>query len=907
VTAGSAHLVTLGQLSDTFRVDSRRWWLLAATALALSACAAAAVQPSLAPVGDGVLLAAGVAAAAVMGQFGSRHDRGPRGWRLLALSPLLVCCGAVLAAAVAPTDPVDVVVLRWAPAVPGYALAIVGGLTLVGRDRLRGRGPRVLVELAILTCASVVAMQMIFLRPGRNWTDLAGPERVVLGAAVLVTAAMMAGGLVVLGAIESRRQRTALLLLGGAVLLGSGRGLITSALLDGWAGGVVTGRLCVVLGLALGALAALCDPGPGANAAPRTGGSERLGQVLPHAAMAAAGVVVGGSLIAGRAPGALTIGGMVVCVALAALHRWIAAREEQLLGARLRRSEAWFRSLVQEGGDALVILDDDLRVSWFSPALGRRLGAAADALVGTPLLAAVHPDDATSLAEVLPRAGEPAAPEPGSAGSLHVLRLKDADGIWRIFEGVVADLRADPSVAAVVLHCRDVTERNAREQVLRDVAYTDPMTGLPNRAGCELALRRAVDVAGPPVTLLLIELDGLPAVREDLGRAVVRDLVSEVGRRLRGTVRAGDLVARMGGGAFAVLAHGESHDPLRDAADVDQLAARCLSVVEQPIMTEGGIVDLTGAIGLARVEPGLSADDVLNRVELAVHAAHVRAAGTAMRWTPAIGEAADRRDRLRTDIAGAAGRGELSLLLEPIVSLTEHRIVGVEAVLRWTHPVLGDVPPSEFVPLAARAGAAGELGRWLLQEAMLAVAALPEHGDPVRLGVDVSTGWASTGTLVADVEAALRMTGLSPERLILEISEATVLADDDRIGLDLATLRLMGVHVALEGFGTGYSGLTQLTSLPIDVLKLDRALVARIDRDPQGRVVSDAMVGIGRALGMDVVAEGVETPAQLASLSDSGYGFAQGRVVSRPMTPADLAAHLSDTAGVLLPGMVVQR
>jgi len=241
------------------------------------------------------------------------------------------------------------------------------------------------------------------------------------------------------------------------------------------------------------------------------------------------------------------------------------------------------------------------------------------------------------------------------------------------------------------------------------------------------------------------------------------------------------------------------------------------------------------------------------------------------------------------------------------VSLTEHRIVGVEAVLRWTHPVLGDVPPSEFVPLAARAGAAGELGRWLLQEAMLAVAALPEHGDPVRLGVDVSTGWASTGTLVADVEAALRMTGLSPERLILEISEATVLADDDRIGLDLATLRLMGVHVALEGFGTGYSGLTQLTSLPIDVLKLDRALVARIDRDPQGRVVSDAMVGIGRALGMDVVAEGVETPAQLASLSDSGYGFAQGRVVSRPMTPADLAAHLSDTAGVLLPGMVVQR
>jgi PAS domain S-box-containing protein/diguanylate cyclase (GGDEF)-like protein len=821
---------------------------------------------------------------------------------------LFVASGMVLAAVVDPVDPVDLVVLRWAPAVPGYVLAIVGGLVLVGRDRLRGCGPRVLVELALFTTAGVVAMQMIFLGPDQGWSDLVGRERIVLGAAVLITAALMAGGLLVLGAIESRRQRTALLLLAGAALLGSGRGLITSAVLGGWGGGAVTGRLCIVLGLAFGALAALSDPGPGSAGAPRTGASTRLGQVLPHAAMAVGGVVVGGSLIAGLEPGALTIGGMVLCVALAALHRWIAARDEQLLGARLRRSEAWFRSLVQEGGDALVILDDDLRVAWSSPALARSLGPAAAALVGTPLLAAVHPDDATALAEVLPRAGEPGFSSAGSAGDLHTLRLKDADGEWRILEGVVADLRTDPSVAAVVLHCRDVTDRYAREQVLRDVAYTDPMTGLPNRAGCELALARAVAVPGPPVTLLMIELDGLPAAREDLGRTAVRDLVSEVGRRLRGTVRAGDLVARMGGGAFAVLAHGECDDLDRDAADVDQLAARCLSVIEQPIMTPDGIVDLTGAIGLARVERGLTADDVLNRVELAVRAASVRAAGTAMRWTPALGEQASRRDRLRTDIAGAASRGELSLLLEPIVSLTERRIVGVEALLRWTHPVLGDVLPAEFVPLAARAGVAGELGRWLLQEAMLAVAALPEHAEPVRLGVDVSTGWVSTGTLVADVESALRMTGLSPERLILEITEATVLADDERIGLDLTTLRLMGVHVALEGFGTGYSGLTQLTRLPIDVLKLDRSLVTRIDRDPQVRALCDSMVGIGSALGMDVVAEGVETPAQLSSLSDSGHGFAQGRVVSRPMTPADLAAHLTSTAGLLLlPGLVGQR
>jgi predicted signal transduction protein with EAL and GGDEF domain len=373
---------------------------------------------------------------------------------------------------------------------------------------------------------------------------------------------------------------------------------------------------------------------------------------------------------------------------------------------------------------------------------------------------------------------------------------------------------------------------------------------------------------------------------------------------VRATVRAGDLVARMGGGAFAVLAHDE---PEGGDRDVDQLAARCLSVIEQPIMTPGGMVDLTGAIGLARVEPGLTVDDVLTRVELAVRTAHGRGAGIATRWTPALGAAAERRDRLRADLAGAATRGELELLLEPIVSLAEQRIVGVEALMRWHHPVLGDVPPTEFLPLAARAGVAGELGRWLLQEAMIAVAALPAPAAPVRLGVDVSTEWVCTGTLVADVEAALRMTGLAPERLVLEIAEATVLADEERTGLDLTTLRLMGVHVALDGFGTGYSGLTQLTRLPIDVVKLDRSLVTRIDRDPQGRILSDSMVGIGRALGLDVVAEGVETTAQLAALVGSGYGFAQGRVVSRPLTPVDLAAHLSATAGRLpLPGLVGQ-
>src|SRR4051794_12334612 len=175
-------LLTLGQPADTDRVDPRRWWLLAATVLALCACAAAAVQPSLARAGDGILLLGGVGCAVLLWRTGSRYDHRLRGWRLIALSPLLVASGALLTVVVAPADPIDGLLLRWAPAVPGYALAIAGGLTLVDRDPLRGRGPRVLVELALFTTAGVVAMQLLFLGPGQGWTDLAAPERLVFGA-----------------------------------------------------------------------------------------------------------------------------------------------------------------------------------------------------------------------------------------------------------------------------------------------------------------------------------------------------------------------------------------------------------------------------------------------------------------------------------------------------------------------------------------------------------------------------------------------------------------------------------------------------------------------------------------------------------------------------------------------------
>jgi diguanylate cyclase (GGDEF)-like protein/PAS domain S-box-containing protein len=859
-------------------------------------CAVAAAQPALRPLGELAVACAGVLATVGM-WLGARRTSRPRTWRLLAVAPLFPVLAAAIAFVVDPPGGAQLVVLRWVPTVPGYLIAIVGILALVDRARLR-TGRRLAVEVALFLSACVVVVSLLVVGPEGRWSSLGIDERLILGAAVVATSTTMAAALILLGVIEARRRPMAVVLLAGTALLTLGRGLGTSAMLSGAAAALDVARFLVCGGVLLYAAPVLLDTAAEPSSAERTGRrSVDVGSLLPHIALLVAVATVGGVAMTGVRPSPVTIAGLVVCVTLAAAHRWLTAQEEQGLQTRLRRSEAYFRSLVQSAGDAVVILDDDLRISWTSEALERALGSAAAGLRGRPLLESVHPQDTASLAAALPTRGTDRRELPAEPAGLLLLRLQDDAGIWRYLEAGVSDLRGVADVGAVVLHCRDRTERNAREQALLSVAYTDPMTGLPNRAGALRALQRAVAAPGDGrVTLLTIELDGLVAARENAGRQVVDSVVAEVGSRLRATVRGEDVVACTGSGAFAVLAQG-------DDADVDRLASRCLSVVEQPILTPAGIIDLTAGVGVVPIEPGLGVETLMARGDLAVRAAHEAGPGTAQRYRVALGEAAARREQLRGDLQGAAVRKELFLLFQPVVSLHEQRITGFEAQLRWRHSTLGEIPPAEFIPLAERAGLIGELVRWALGEATTVAAALPEDAGALRFGLKVPGGYLETGTVVADVEQALRRSGLSPERLVLQILPP----EDERTGLDVSTLRLMGVHVALDGFGSSSSALADLTRLSIDIVKLDRSLITRIDRDPKSRALCESIIGIGRALGLDVVAEGVETPAQLTALCGFGCGFAQGFLLARAVPLAGLHAMLQDGAGQLWPGLVGSR
>jgi diguanylate cyclase (GGDEF)-like protein/PAS domain S-box-containing protein len=876
---------------------SAGWLLLAVPVLV-------GVAGSVAPLAaDLALLVAALGTVAVLWRSGARVSAGVRGWRtfrgwrLLAVAVLVGVvsnCISRLMGRQPGSDLLDPPVFF---ALPAVLLALAAVLTLLTAGQLRSGGARLVTEAAVFFSASMVLAQLLVVGPALDGHSPAAPARWALELACVLTAATLSALLVLISVSAGPRRVSAALLLLAATTWAAAHGLaVAGEELDlSVPAHAVAGAQ--VAGLGLICLAALRDPGTGV-VAPPTRTTARLGlagHLLPHLVMVVAATALLSTPLTGAAAMPTAGVALLSCLVLTLVHRWLAARDEARVGERLRRSEAYFRSLVHSSNDAVLILDGDLRITWAAPTLLPPGGLAA--VTGSPLGDVVHPEDAAAVRSWL--AGDTATG--GAPTGLRSFRLQDGAGNWRVLEAGVSDLRGDADVQALVLHCRDVTARLDREHELSSLAYTDPLTGLPNRAAQRVVLddllaELAAPSAGPQteVALLLIEVQGLREAGEHAGRDVVDVALVEVARRLRATVRAEDQVARIGPELFSVLAHGTGDEP-------DRVAARCLSVIEAPITTEVGIVDLTAAVGLAPLSADLTDRTAVDRAELAVIDARAAGAGSVRRYRAELKAARDRREQLRRDLVGARERGELGLMWQPIVSLADHRITGVEALLRWDHPTYGDVPPDEFLPVAERAGLVVELQRWVLHTATAAAVSLPGHGLDLRLSVNVSAQHLAAGTLVGDVTSALRESGLSPERLVVEVPESAL--SGDRVGDDVTALRLMGVHLALDDFGRGSSSLPGLGRLPVDVIKLDRALLSRVDRDGYTRAVCEAVVALGTALHIEVIAEGVETASQLGVLQALGCGYAQGFLLSRPVGLVALGQLLDAHDGLLWPGL----
>ena len=411
-------------------------------------------------------------------------------------------------------------------------------------------------------------------------------------------------------------------------------------------------------------------------------------------------------------------------------------------------------------------------------------------------------------------------------------------------------------------------------------ARTDPLTGLANRRRLREAADRLLRRGGP-ASLLFLDLDGFKAVNDSRGHAFGDALLVEVAARLRACVRDGDLVVRLGGDEFAVLVPG-------DPVHAEDVARRVRIDMAVPVQLTGRAVRVTASIGVARTSGTAgrrSGADLLRDADVAMYQAKAAGRNRVVVCDEGMAEAVLDRAALAEDLLAALAAGDqLAVHHQPVVTLPAGVTAGYEALVRWQHPVRGPVPPLDFVPLAEETGAVLALGRWVLRQATRdAAAGLGGEVGPSKVAVNVSSRQLADDGFVDDVCEALRDSGLPADRLVLEVTETSLVEDLDSVCERLQELRALGVRIAIDDFGTGWSSLSYLRRLPVDIVKVDRSFITDLGRTPAATALVATIVELARGLSLDVVAEGVERTDQRDELARLGCAFAQGWLFGRPV------------------------
>jgi diguanylate cyclase (GGDEF)-like protein len=421
-----------------------------------------------------------------------------------------------------------------------------------------------------------------------------------------------------------------------------------------------------------------------------------------------------------------------------------------------------------------------------------------------------------------------------------------------------------------------------------DQVLSDPLTGLANRTLVEELTERSLGRGGV-VSVLFIDLDDFKDVNDSRGHAAGDEVLLVLADRLRTCVRPGDVVARLGGDEFAVVVDG-GDDVARAVGE------RVLTALALPVPLDGGAVAAHGSIGVASSSDADSVADardlagqLLRNADLAMYLAKAQGKNRLVVYAEGMAEAARRRAELSRDLNDAAVSGQLEVHYQPVVRLTDERITGFEALVRWHHPQLGLVSPAEFIPLAEETGAITGIGRWVLREATRQGAAwTAATGVPLRIAVNLSPRQFQDGDVTADVLAALEDSGLPADQLTLEVTEGVLVRDLDAVVAELEALRRLGIRIAIDDFGTGFAGLSYLRHLPADVIKIDQSFVRDLPASRSATTLITSIVELARTLGLDVVAEGVETEDQRRVLVDLDCARAQGYLFARP-EPAEQA------------------